>query len=211
MVEQGSQEWHEQRLGMVTASRFKDVMTNGRGTGTMGATAYSYMYDLIAEKLTGVVQDAVDNHAVRWGNDNEPQARAMYAYQTGYSVDKVGFIKHPTIEGVGGSPDGLIGVDGGVEIKCPKSSRIHFTYMEKGGVPKEYFWQVQGLLWITGREWWDFVSFDPRMPDEFQLFVHRERSDEEAHIDLERRAARFLEQMEVKLKKVRGRNAEKPV
>jgi putative phage-type endonuclease len=210
-VEQGTVEWQKLRLGKITASRFKDMMTNGRGKDTMGQTAYSYMRDLITERLTGQPQDQIDNKALRWGNDNEPQARAMYCILQDVRVEQVGFIQHPAFPDVGCSPDGLVnegadlgGAGGGVEIKCPMNSRIHLSYIEEGGVPKEYHWQVQGSMWVTGRPWWDFVSFDPRMPKHLQLFVHREYADDEALDDLDHRARRFLEQLEVKLKKING-------
>lgn len=204
--EQGSIEWHNDRLGMVTASRFKEIMTNGRGKDTMGQTAYSYMYDLVAELLTGQAQDKIDNRAIQWGHDNEPQARAMYSLLRDCRVYQVGFLKSLVFPGVGGSPDGLLDPPeedpevgpGGVEIKCPMSSRIHLGYLEFGGVPKDYQWQVQGLMWVTGRKWWDFVSFDPRMPSDLQLFVHRELADLDKHDELERRYSRFKEQMDIK-------------
>jgi len=204
-MRQGTKEWHEKRLGKVTASRFKDVMANGRGTGSMGQTAYSYMRDLIAERLTGEPQGQIDNRAVQWGHDHEPEARAMYCLLRDVRVTQLGFASHPTIDGVGGSPDGLVGEDGGVEIKCPQNSRNHLAYLEAGEVPKEYDWQVQGLMWVTGRSWWDFVSFDPRMPPGLQLFVCRAEADEEKHEELERRVKRFLEQFEIRYAKLEAK------
>jgi putative phage-type endonuclease len=205
---QGSQEWHQQRLGMVTASRLKDMMTNGRGKDTMGATAYSYMWDLIAERITGSPAESFTNDAMDWGNQNEPHARALYCLHRQVSVTKTGFVLHPEIQGVGGSPDGLVTGDkegdGGVEIKCPFKSRIHLQYVESGGVPSEYQMQVQGLMWITGRSWWDFVSFDPRMPEHLQLYVYRERADKDLHADIEHRAKRFVEQINLKTKRLQG-------
>ena len=197
---QGTEEWKRQRLGKITASRFCDMMTNGRGTGAMGKTAYSYMYDLIAERLTGEPQDEIISKHLDWGNANEPQARAMYCLISGRRVTQTGFIAMN--DDIGGSPDGLVGDSGGVEIKCPSSSRIHLGYIEQCKVPNDYFWQVQGLMWVTGREWWDFVSFDPRMPEKYQLFVFREERDDQAIKELEFRAARFIEQMNIKLSKI---------
>ena len=203
-IVQGTPQWHELRLGKVTASRFKSMMTNGRGKDTMGQTAYSYMYDLIVERLTGQQQDKVDAKSLQWGRDHEPEARAMYCVLHGVRVQQVAFVLHPAIGGVGGSPDGLIDGEpsGGVEIKCPMNSRIHIGYLEFGGVPKDYYWQVQGLMWLTGRSWWDFVSYDQRMPERLRLFVHREQADTDAHEELEERTIRFIEQMEIKLMKI---------
>lgn len=210
-VQQGSDAWKQLRLGMVTASRFKDMMTNGRGKDTMGQTAYTYMYDLIAERLTGQPQDEINVRALQWGNDTEPQARAMYCLVRDVRVKQVAFVRHSGeadwCKQIGGSPDGLIDDDddgpGGVEIKCPSNSRIHLRYLENGGVPSDYKMQVQGLMWVTGRTWWDFVSFDPRMPRELQLFVHREIMDRDVHEELEDRAKRFVDQMLIKLNKIR--------
>lgn len=206
--EQGSAEWHEARLGKITASRFCDMMTNGRGASTMGQTAYSYMYDIIAEILTGQAQDRIDNMAVRWGHENEPHARAMYCFHRNARVVKQGFLVHPDYPHVGGSPDGLVEGDaegpGGVEIKCPMSSRIHLGYLEEGVVPTAYEWQVDGLMWVTGRKWWDFVSFDPRMPEGLQLFCVRQYRDDERIDSLSDRSKRFWEQLQIKLGKIKA-------
>lgn len=204
--EQGSEGWKTQRLGKITASRFSDMMTNGRGSsGSMGLTAYSYMYDLIIERLTGEPQTLPEMKALIWGNDHEPEARAMYCATQACRVAQVGFMCHPENPDVGGSPDGLIDGQeaglGGVEIKCPFKSRIHLGYIEKGGTPSTYIHQVQGLMWITGRQWWDFVSYDPRMPKGLQLYVYREFADESYHKELEIRSRRFHEQMMIKLSK----------
>ena len=212
-IEQGSAEWHEQRLGRLTMSRLKDAMTNGRGKDTIGETAYTYMYDLISEHLTGKADDHYVNDAMRWGTDNEPQARAMYCLLRDARVAQVGFVLHsgdqPWCKYVGGSPDGLVTAEdgslGGVEIKCPYTSRVHLRYLENGGVPKEYYWQVHGLMWLTKRDWWDFVSFDPRMPQGLQLFVHRELTDDIVRKEIESRAERFVTQMIIKLDKIKAR------
>lgn len=208
-VKQGTDEWHEQRLGKVTASRFKDMMTNGRGTSSMGQTAYTYMWDLIAEKLTGKPQDNLSHvKAIEWGNENEPQARAFYSLYRDVRVKQTGFLTHPSFPDAGGSPDGLVDDDpegaGGAEIKCPHTSRIHLQYITNGGVPNAYKWQVQGLMWITGREWWDFVSFDPRMEKAgLMLYVHREHADLDMFDELSERTLQFIEQLKIKLSKLK--------
>jgi putative phage-type endonuclease len=205
---QGSAEWHKARLGKITCSRMADMMTNGRGSGSMGLTAYSYMYDLIAEILTGSQQDQIDNAAVRWGHENEPVARAVYALIHGASVVKTGFLVHPHHPHCGGSPDGLVEGDqegpGGVEIKCPMSSRIHLGYMEGGIVPPQYEWQVDGSMWITQRKWWDFVSFDPRMPEGLQMFRVRRYWNDERMEELSDRVERFWGQLQIKLSKIQS-------
>jgi len=166
---QGSREWEEARLGRITASRFSDVLVQPRGKeardrGELSQTAESYMLDVIAETLTGQSQGPRTTLAMQWGIDNEPAAADVYEDITGDSVDEVGFIQIPN-EPIGGSPDRLIGADGGLEIKCPFNTRIHLSYIQAGVLPKNHAAQVYGLLWITGREWWDFVSYDPRIAD----------------------------------------------
>lgn len=209
-MEQGSEEWRLARLAKITASRFSDVMTNGRARGTMGKTAFSYMRDLIAEELTGKPQDEIKAKAIDWGNENEPHARAMYCFLCSVRVVKIGFVQHPQLTRVGGSPDGLVDGDlegpGGVEIKCPMNTRVHLEYLELDSCPDDYKWQVQGLMWVTGRKWWDFVSYDPRL-EVAGLSLHRVRCrvDHDMHRELDTRIPRFIEQLEVKLKAIRSK------
>ena len=217
---QGSPEWFARRLGKATASKFKDMMTNDRSGKKMGQTALSYMFDLIAERVTGKPQFEMNLRALDWGHDNEPQARATYCLVRDVHVIPAGFEEHPTIPNCGGSPDGLVEGDddgpGGVEIKCPMVSRIHLQYIydswtcawdkkKTTGVPTEYQWQGQGLMWGTGREGGDFLSFDPRMEEALKMYVYRERKDEEAHKKLTERAVMFLEELESKLDAIRAK------
>lgn len=207
--EQGTDQWKRARLGIITASKFDDMMTNGRGASTMGKTAYSYMYDLVAEKLTDSPDNEINAHALQWGKDNEANARRLYAMETGVRTIKVGMVFHGKHEDLACSPDGISllpdgSIDGGLELKCPFKSRIHLEYIENGGVPKEYAWQVQGTLFVTGAPWWDFVSYDPRMPENLRLFVHREYPDKDAHIDLMERYKQFKEQLNAKYNKFKS-------
>lgn len=170
VLRQGSQAWIEARLGKITASRFNDILTQpktkaAREAGEMSQTAHSYMLELIAEILTGLDQGPRPNWAMQWGTDNEPAAREVYENRTGDQVDECGFIIHPEEPMVGCSPDGLVGDEGGLEIKCPFNTRIHLGYVLADTLPADYIAQVHGALWITGRRWWDFVSYDPRIPD----------------------------------------------
>ena len=178
-LEQGSPAWINARLGKITASRFKDVM------GTPKA-AHKYMMDLVAETLTGQSQGHRTTAAEQHGHDHEPAARALYEKRMGCEVLQVGFIEHPLDPMIGGSPDGLVGRWGGVEIKCPYNSAIHLGYILGGVVPKEHLAQVNGHLWLSGREWWDFVSYDRRM-DNLKLALWRlrvyRRSEMMVHID----------------------------
>lgn len=173
---QGSEEWRSARAGKVTASRFCDVMAKIR-TGE-AASRRDYRWELLTERLTGVPCEGYTNRAMEWGVLHEPEARELYEAETGNLVERVGLIPHPDHPMIACSPDGLIEADGGQEIKCPYSSVVHVQTL-KGGMPPEHRAQVQGALWITKRKWWDFVSYDPRMPEGLRLYVERISRDED--------------------------------
>jgi putative phage-type endonuclease len=199
--EQGTQEWLEARLGKVTASRFKDVMTNGRGSAA-SKTADSYMMELIAERLTQTPVNSFSTPATKWGNDNEDSARALYSWRTGKPVDQVGFATKKDNWDVGASSDGLVEEDGTVEIKCPYNPVNHLNTMQYNCVPKQYQWQIQGQLWVLQRKWCDFISFDPRMPESHRMVVIRVERDEELIDSLESRVLVFVENMHRKAREL---------
>ena len=177
---QGSPEWLAMRAGKVTASRIGDVM--GKIKTGEAASRRDYKSQIVAEILTGTPQgETFINDAMRWGTEQEPYARAAYEIQTGQMVDQVGFVDHPTISRAGCSPDGLVCCDGLVEIKCPKTA-THLSCLMDGTVPTQYQPQMLFQLACTGRQWCDFVSFDPRLPEDLQLFVIRFNRDQ-ARID----------------------------
>ena len=167
---QGSDEWLQSRLGKPTASNFGKLITP---TGKPSTSAESYINDLIAQKITGELPEFYTNAAMERGNELEPAAKALYEFINGVEVVQVGLCLHDTLD-CGASPDGLIGVDGGIEIKCPLP-HTHIAYLREGVVPSKYIPQIQGCLWITGREWWDFMSYHPAMQD---LIVRVERDNE---------------------------------
>jgi putative phage-type endonuclease len=168
---QGTSEWKAARAGHVTASRISDVMAKIKSGEA--ACRRDYKAQIVAEILTGAPsEDGYTNAAMQWGNEQEPFARAAYEIQTGQMVDQVGFVLHPTIERAGASPDGLVGDDGLVEIKCPKTS-THLQYVCIGKVPADYQPQMLWQMACTGREWVDFASYDPRLPERHQLFIRR--------------------------------------
>ena len=172
-MKQGTDEWHEARRGHITASRFKEVMTKARGGG-LSKGAETYLHELIAEHLTGKPADSYTTREMQWGHDHEADARASYIYETNTNLYEEGFVKHRDYEWVGGSPDGsVVDGEGLVEIKCPYTSREHARTVVTKKVPDIYIPQVQGLLWVTGREWCDFISFDPRWPDKHKLVIVR--------------------------------------
>jgi putative phage-type endonuclease len=178
-IEQGSDEWLEMRLGWITASKFKDVIAGGAGK-----TRKSYMLQLAAEAITGARLESFSNEYMEWGTATEPQARSMYEFDTGNTVEEVSFVKFNTENKIGISPDGLIGNDGGIEIKCPKTTTQIETFLS-GKMPSTHKAQVQGSLWVTGRKWWDFVSFDPRIEGDAGYFCVRVERDEEYITKLE--------------------------
>lgn len=195
VVDQGTEEWHEARLGRATASRFKDVMTKIKYGEA--ATRKNYKYELVAERLTGRHEETYSSSAMDWGTENEPVARLRYELTTGNDAEECGFFAHPDIE-AGASPDGLIGEDGLLEIKCPNTA-THIETLRKREVPKQYYWQIQGQLWMTNRKWCDFVSFDPRLPENAQFFVKRvERNDEDIK-ELESEVRAFLDEVELEV------------
>lgn len=172
-MEQRTDEWKRARLGCITGSRFGDALTAGHKKGQeFGDTAMSYAYQLAAERLTGLVQDEVFSRSLAWGVAHEGQARSVYQWLTGNVVTDFAFIKHPGLEWVGCSTDGVVnGQDRIIEIKCPYTSREHVRTAHTREVPNQYVAQVQGNMWVTGRSACDFISFDPRMPSNLQVVI----------------------------------------
>lgn len=195
-VIQGSPEWHQLRLGKVTASRVADVVAKTK-TGA-SASRTNYMAELIAERLAGEPADKFTNAAMQWGTDMEPQARAAYEFRTDAEVTQVGFVLHPSIDQAGCSPDGLIDEDGLIEIKCPNTA-THLETLLGQAVPAKYETQMQFQMACTGRQWCDFVSYDPRMPESMRMFIKRVERDDKRIKELETEVAGFLLEIAVKL------------
>jgi len=203
---QGSDEWKALRLGKVTASRVADVVARTK-TG-YGAGRANYMAQLIAERLTGTVAEAYTNAAMIHGTETEPEARAAYEFYQGVTVQEVAFVPHPKIDQAGASPDGLIGADGLVEIKCPNTA-THLETLLGQAVPAKYETQMQFQMACTGRKWCDFVSYDPRMPENMRLFIKRLPRDDKRIAELETEIAAFLLEMAVKLSELNSLYGEK--
>lgn len=168
-MDQKSKEWHESRLGTLGSTSFKDCLSKGQAHKSL-------IYTKAGEILTGQWREA-SAASMDWGNQYEDAARVMYEITTGRDVDQVGMVFLPDNMMIGVSPDGLVGDDGGIEIKCPQTAREHIRHMAEG-CPRDYLTQIYGMLWVTGRQWWDFVSYHPEMPDRLQLFVTRIERDE---------------------------------
>ena len=203
-MEQRTDEWFAARIGKVTASRVADVVARTK-TG-YGASRANYMADLICERLTGRKTEGFTNAAMEWGTEQEPNARAAYEARTGYMVTEVGFIPHYTIHAAGASPDGRIVEEGGlVEIKCPNTA-THLDLWLDETIPGKYITQMQWQMACTGAVWCDFVSFDPRLPDNLQLFIKRVPRDDAAIAHLEREVTTFLAELDQKVAILKEKN-----
>ena len=198
---QRSDDWYAARCGKATASRFKDVMARLKN-GNPAADRQRYLTELVVERLTGQPVPAYENAAMRWGAEQEAAARAAYEQRTRVAVEETGFIAHDVLM-AGCSSDGLVDWDGLIEIKCPYNSAVHIETL-LNGMPAEHMPQVQGQMWITGREWCDFVSFDPRMPEPLQLYVQRIHADPKAIADLAFGVSAFLKEVGAQVEALRS-------
>jgi len=205
MSEQGSAAWLYARVGYCTASRFGDVVAKKRN-GEPKAERENYKMELVVERLTGQPLDHWNSAAMQWGEEQEVRSRWDYEAATGSLIEEVGFIKHPTLPWVGGSPDGLIDEDGGWESKSPFNTAYHL-YTILDGMPEEHIPQVQGLMWITGRNWWDFQSFDPRLPKPLRRYVQRIPRDEEYIAALEAEVIAFTAEVAEMVERLTQREA----
>jgi putative phage-type endonuclease len=192
-LEQGTDEWKIARLGYVSASNLDAVMAKGKSGEAI--TRKKYKVRLAAERLTGEITESYSNASMEWGVVNEEKAAMAYEVSKDTFLDRTGFWKHPTIPWLGCSPDRLVGGDGLVEIKCPDSS-THIDYWLAKQVPSEYVKQVQGQIWVMEREWCDFVSFDPRMPEKNRLLVVRAYRDETLIKQMQEEVEKFLDEVE---------------
>jgi len=195
-LEQGTDEWLELRLGVITASKYKDVLAKGAGK-----TRKSYMQKLAAEKLTGASVETFKNDAMQWGTETEPQARSTYELMQCEDVEEVAFILHDTIN-TGVSPDGLVGNDGLVEFKCPVTTTQIETFLS-GKMPTAHSAQVQGQMWVSEREWCDFVSFDPRINGASSYFCTRIVRDDKYIKNLESEVVAFDSELNEMIDKLR--------
>lgn len=191
--EQGSAEWHAARAGKATASRMADIFA--RTKSGWGASRGTYLAQLVAERLTGQVSESYTNTAMQWGVSTEPEARDAYAFYSGHTVSLVGFVDHPTVAMTGASPDGLVGTDGLVELKCPQT-KTHIETLLGGTIPDAYRKQMLWQMACTERSWCDFVSYDPRMPEDLRLFVRRLPRDDDAITEMVDGVRQFLSEVD---------------
>lgn len=187
MIVQNTPEWLALRAGKFTASRFSDLLAFAKKDGKPLKARTDYIGEVVAELLTGLPREQARARPLDWGHDVEAAARAAYEAETGLLVETTGFAVHAALPFVGCSPDFLVGDDGMGQIKCPYSPVNHVETL-RNGMPEEHVAQVQGELWVTGRAWSDFVSYDPRMPAHRRLYVQRIDADYDFHLRLEEAA-----------------------
>ena len=191
---QRTPEWFELRLGKVTASRIGDLMAKTRSG--YSASRANYMAELAIQRLTGsTVEQGFTSPAMLWGTEQESNARNAYSFFTDNEVNEIAFINHPTIEQAGASPDGLVGDDGLVEIKCPNSA-THLDTLLTGKINNKYLLQMQWQMACSGRKWCDFVSFDPRFPEDLKIFIKRVNRDDELIAEITEEVKKFLAELD---------------
>jgi putative phage-type endonuclease len=202
-MDQRSPEWYEARRGKVTASRIADVLS--RTKSGWGSSRGNYQSELLVERLGGS-NPSFTSPAMQWGLDKEAEARDAYSFYTGADVALCGFIDHPAIDMSGASPDGLVGSDGLLEIKCPNSAQ-HIDTLLGESIAQKYMSQIYWQLACTGRQWCDFASYDPRLPEDMRLFVHRIQRDDKTITMIEKEVTLFIRELETKLASLKGRLA----
>ena len=189
MIDQNTPEWHQERCGKATASRIADIIATTKSGPS--ASRKNYLAQLVAERLTCAVAESYTNAAMQWGKDTEEQARATYAFLQGVDVLKAPFVPHPELTDSGASPDGFVGEGGLIEIKCPNTA-THIETLLAGKIDAKYITQMQWQMACTGREWCDFVSYDPRMPEHLAIWVKRVLRDSAMIEELEGAVRVFL-------------------
>jgi putative phage-type endonuclease len=189
MDEQRTDEWYTARLGKVTASAVYQVMAKGGGV-----TRNNYMIKLLCERLTGQREESYQNAAMQRGTELEAVARSAYEVDKGVMTKQVGFSLHPDIAGFGASPDGLVGEDGLVEIKCLNTS-AHVDFLRDGKVDGKYKLQMQAQMACTGRKWCDYVLYDDRLPEGLQYKCVRVEIDPAAQLEMLAEVTKFLQEL----------------
>jgi putative phage-type endonuclease len=201
-IVQGSEQWlKECRLGKVTASRIADILAKTK-TG-VSASRQNYMIQIALEQVTGTVEETFTSQAMQDGIDREFQARVAYEVATGEFVEQIAFIDHPTIKNFGASPDGMVGDKGLVEIKC-RNNNNHWEVIKTDEIPKRYWIQLQAQLSVTGREWNDYVGYNPNFPERSKLFIKRVYRDETFISEMEAEIKKFLEEVEAEVQLMKG-------
>ena len=194
---QRSPEWFAARCGSLGASQLADALAKTKSG--WGASRANLRAKLVVERLTGQQEESFTSAAMQWGVDKEEEARIAYSFLTGRNVVEVGLYKHPTIIGTHASPDGLVDDDGCIEIKCPNSA-THIETLKSNLVAHKYLLQMQWQMRCADRQWCDFVSFDPRMPDHLMLYIQRVQRDDDMLAALESEVSTFLAEVDADVK-----------
>lgn len=194
---QRSSEWFAARCGSLGASQLADALAKTKSG--WGASRANLRAKLVVERLTGQQEDGFTSAAMQWGVEKEEEARIAYSFLTGRNVVEVGLYKHPTIIGTHASPDGLVDDDGCIEIKCPNSA-THIETLKSNLVAHKYLLQMQWQMRCADRQWCDFVSFDPRMPDHLMLYIQRVQRDNDMLATLESEVRAFLAEVDEDVK-----------
>lgn len=202
MIEQGTEEWAAARRGKVTASRVADVIKKTKSG--YSTSRKNYAAQLLCERLTGKTAESFSNAAMQWGVEKEPEARTAYEFMRNVTVNQVGFVDHPSIALSGASPDGLVGEDGLIEIKCCNTA-THLETLMSGEIDPDYITQIQWQLSCTGRKWCDYVGFDPRLPAHLQLFIKRVERDQRTISELETEVSSFLRDLSAQIDALQAR------
>lgn len=202
MIEQGTDAWKAQRVGKVTASRVADVIAKTK-TGP-SASRVNYEAQIVCERLTGVAVEGYTNAAMQHGIDTEPQARSAYEFMRNVDVVLASFVDHPRVPMSGASPDGFVGDDGLIEIKCPQQA-AHLETLLTRKVPAKYVTQMMWQMAVTERQWCDFVSFNPTFPPHLKLFVQRVHRDDAMISELEKEVLAFLADVDRKITQLHPR------
>lgn len=211
-AEQGTPEWLKARAGFATGSCFQDIIAMSKpdksGKSRPLKSRETYMWKLVAETLYGSPMESPNSQSMQWGKDVEPFAREAYEAETGYTVLEAGFLTRVSgLPRIGVSLDGLVGTDGTIEMKCPKDSVVHIQTWAYG-MPEEHVAQVQGGLWVSGREWCDFISYDPRATPELRLYIQRVYRDEAFIMELSNHVTTFMAEVDAQVAAVLARHAQ---
>ena len=196
---QGTEEWLRARLGRITASGMADVLRKDPAA----KTRVKYMAQLAEERITGMLANGITTHAMETSSAFEKHARRAYELYTDTQIDEYGFVIHPTMDFAGCSPDGVVGIEGGIEIKCCQSA-VHLAWQKKGKVPTEHEPQMVWNMACCEAVWWDFVSYDPLAPEDQRLFISRLHRDEKRIEFLEAAVRQFNEEVEEVIARMRG-------
>ena len=195
-------EWFAARVGKVTASGLWCVLAVSKRDGRPLQARDDYLAEIVAERLTGQTYEHYVSAPMQWGTDTEPYAKAEYELRFDCRIEEAGFVEHPTISAAGASPDGYIDDDGLIEVKCPNTA-THIKTRITGSIDEKYIAQMQWQLDCTGRDYCMFVSDDPRLPEQYQMWVKRVDRDEAFLADARQKVEAFLAEVNTTIERLK--------